>query len=288
VVDDGSTDETKDILRPYFNKISYLYQENQGASAARNKGILNAKGEYIAFLDSDDMWVPEKLTKQVTVLENNSDVGMVYSNINHCDIAGNFIKKAYKDKLFQSGFIPEKVLLWKVNCGHPPTWLIRKKCFDEIGLLDTSFKMSEDREFSVRIALNYKIYGLKEPLTWVRIHNPDQRLGRSPAAERERYYFKFLDLLFQQHGRQPCVYRNKKKLLAGYYWYAGKAYLRDKDRKTARNRFWRSIRHYPFQLKSYIYLIPVSFGEPLFRLILNIRLLLNNWIRSLKKMAASK
>ncbi len=69
VVDDGSTDDTCQVLAPYQNRLVYLYQENQGESSARNKGIQVAQGEYLAFLDSDDLWLATKLERQITVLE---------------------------------------------------------------------------------------------------------------------------------------------------------------------------------------------------------------------------
>ena len=82
VVDDGSVDNTRQVLAPYIRdgKIKYLFQQNRGPAAARNLALRHARGEYIAFLDSDDLWTPEKLEKQVTVLQKNEDVGMVYSD----------------------------------------------------------------------------------------------------------------------------------------------------------------------------------------------------------------
>src|SRR5690349_3602213 len=74
VIDDGSSDNTQEILKAYEGKIRYVYQQNKGISAARNRGIQEAKGEYIAFLDSDDVWKPEKLSVQVAILDVNPHV----------------------------------------------------------------------------------------------------------------------------------------------------------------------------------------------------------------------
>jgi len=274
VIDDGSIDNTKEVLTHYMNKITYIYQENQGVSAARNTGIQHAHGKYIAFLDSDDMWLPIKLEKQVAILDEHSDIALVYTNVGYCDSNGEILKFSNKSKLFQSGYIPEKVLLWKVNCGYLQTWLIRKSCFDEVGLLDTSFKMSEDREISVRIALKYKICGLKEPLTIQRQHSPSQRLGRSPAEEREHYYFKFLDLLFSKYHDSEFIIKNKKKLIGGYYAYAGRAYLRDMNIPLARKRFWSSISSNPYQVNVYFFLFSTLFGTNSFRVAVKIRKLI--------------
>ena len=79
VVDDGSTDDTEDVLEPFRRHIHYIRQENQGPAVARNRGIAEAKGDLIAFLDADDVWVPEKLERQVNVLIENPRIGLVHS-----------------------------------------------------------------------------------------------------------------------------------------------------------------------------------------------------------------
>ena len=79
VIDDGSTDDTRQRLLPYGDSITYLYQHNQERSAARNNGIRHAKGKYLAFLDADDYWAVDKLTKQVALLEQHADLGFVFS-----------------------------------------------------------------------------------------------------------------------------------------------------------------------------------------------------------------
>lgn len=82
VVDDGSVDNTRQVLAPYIadDKIQYFFQQNQGPAAARNLALRHARGEFIAFLDADDLWLPDKLEKQITVLQKNPDVGMMYSD----------------------------------------------------------------------------------------------------------------------------------------------------------------------------------------------------------------
>ncbi|MGA1871245.1 MAG: glycosyltransferase family 2 protein [bacterium] len=267
IVDDGSTDNTKKILINYNNRIKYIYQENQGVAAARNTGIKNAKGKYIAFLDSDDMWLPQKLEQQVKILNQYEDIALVYSNIAYCNSNGQFIRVAFSSQQFLSGYIPQKVILWKAMCGYLQTWLLRKTCFEEVGYIDTSLKMSEDREISIRIAMKYKIYGIKEPLTMVRQHIPANRLGRSPAKEREYYYLKCLRILLEKYNDNPIIKKNKKRLIAGYYFYAGKNYLKENNMGLAKNRFWKSIVYNPFRLNVYIYLFSSLIGNKGFKII---------------------
>lgn len=80
IVDDGSTDNTKEALSEYGGKITYIFQENQGVSAARNKGIKEAKGEYIAFLDADDLWLKDKLELQIGLMNSNPEVAMIFTD----------------------------------------------------------------------------------------------------------------------------------------------------------------------------------------------------------------
>jgi len=287
IVDDGSTDNTKEVLNSYCRNIKYVFQENQGASAARNTGLKQSKGNYIAFLDSDDMWLPSKLQKQVNILDRHENVGLVYSNIAYCDELGNIQSVASKSKMFLSGYLFKEVLLRKVMCGYPPTWLIRKTCFDAIGYFDTSLKMSEDRDFSVRIAKQYKIFGIIEPLTLVRQHDPNFRLGRSPAREREYYYFRFLDKLFRDNKDDPTINKYKKWIISDYNSSAGKNYLREWNSKEARNRFWLSILNNPLNFGSYLYFIFALTGKTGIKNTILIRREILKTTNSLKKFSHS-
>ncbi|NEP81377.1 MAG: glycosyltransferase family 2 protein, partial [Okeania sp. SIO3B3] len=92
VIDDGSTDNTRLVLEPYIEDIRYVYQENQGVSAARNHGIDLARGELIAFLDADDFFLPDKLTGQVGVFDAQPNLGIVHSGWRRVDRDGETIK----------------------------------------------------------------------------------------------------------------------------------------------------------------------------------------------------
>lgn len=261
VVDDGSTDGTEQVLAPYKDKIIYIYQENQGGAVARNTGIKAARGKYIAFLDSDDLWFPQKLEKQVNVLNNQKEYAVVYSNLIVIDGNHNYIRGGSNDKRFPSGNIFHKVLLWQAACGYLQTLLVRKSCFEEIGYLDVEFAMAHDRDMVVRLARRYKMYGMKEPLAIIRQHKLTKRVRDRPAKEMEYYWFKFLDKLFNETDGELISEKLKRKLTAGYYFLAGKQYLREKNLVSARNRYRLSIFTYPFQLKVYMYLLSTLAGN---------------------------
>lgn len=158
VVDDGSVDNTKEILKPYMGKIEYIYHEHLGASAARNVGIKAAKGEYIAFLDSDDEWLPEKLSIQMSSLA--SDEKIVAHSVNAVfsprGDRKNTTFEECKFSLKQRSGILENPFFWLLKYHAlvaPQTTLCRKKAVLAAGLFDESIPYLEDYEFMCRLAL---------------------------------------------------------------------------------------------------------------------------------------
>ena len=270
VVDDGSTDDTADVVARYDNKVRYIYRENGGLSAARNTGIASAKGEYIAFLDSDDMFVATKLEKQVRILDENPEICFCYSNVAFCDAKMNFLRVRGADHQFKSGYMAKEALLWKACCGQPQSWLIRKKCFDETGGFEESLRHSEEREMSVRLAMLYKMHGLKEPLTKVRMHDPNS-LGRVNAFTREEYYFRFVNILFEKFGDRPLVKQNRRRVLSEYYYRSGRNFIRDRMPGEAKSRLFKSIMLRPLRLSAYPLLVSTLFGQSAFNLVVRCR-----------------
>jgi glycosyltransferase involved in cell wall biosynthesis len=158
VVDDGSTDNTKDVLSPYIDRIRYIYQKNAGASAARNQGIKAAKGDWVAFLDSDDEWLPEKLAVQIRAVERNPQIVAHMVNVNltnyndpypnsflHCKFPfeGN-------EGLIDEPFIPH----FKYRTiAMPVAVMCRKESAVKAGMFDESFISGVDYDFMCRLAL---------------------------------------------------------------------------------------------------------------------------------------
>lgn len=157
VIDDGSTDETKGILVPFNGKIKYIYQSNQGISGARNRGIEEARGEYIAFLDSDDWWAPEKLAEQVKVLDANPRVGIVYSRMPIINEKGE--KIGMKPAGASGRNFKELLEIW----GDLPTSTVmtRRECFEKVGVFDPALPPMEDIDMWLRIARFYDLYEIE-------------------------------------------------------------------------------------------------------------------------------
>ena len=163
VVDDGSTDETKDILREFDGSIRYLYQDNRGPSAARNAGIRIAQGDYICFLDADDLWVPNKLESQIAFFEEHADIGLVFSDEEEISTHGTTRHSRLARSRFCSdlvGHAPVRTAFQKLlieNFIPTSTVMIRKECFAKAGLFDQTLTVVEDRDLWLRIAAHFEI-----------------------------------------------------------------------------------------------------------------------------------
>lgn len=170
IVDDGSTDNTKEVLKPFAQKIRYInLEQNKGLPVARNTGIRLAQGEYIAFIDADDLWLPEKLQTNVEYFGRHPDVGMVYSGHTNIDEKGRTLNGGVKKRL-PSGKIFFQ-LYSEQNFIIPSSVVVRKEVFETTGLFDEQLVNCQDWDMWLRIAFYFKIEGINEPLVKYR-HNP--------------------------------------------------------------------------------------------------------------------
>jgi tetratricopeptide (TPR) repeat protein len=168
VVDDGSTDNTAEVVKAYSNQVSFYERGHQGVSAARNYGLDMAQGDVIAWLDADDVWEPEFLASTVPLLENDPALDGVYTGIAHIDEAGNLlpqsnIRTVPPQQLF-SALLEEDFVL-------TPTVVVRKCCFDQAGRFDEQFHICEDYDMWLRLAKSFTLQGVSQPLVRVRIHS---------------------------------------------------------------------------------------------------------------------
>lgn len=170
VVDDGSTDNTREVLVSYGDKIKLIRQNNRGVSAARNNGILSSNGYYIAFLDSDDIWLPGKLETQFEFFQNNPDALI-------CQTEEIWIKNGKrmnpgKRHKKVSGFFFEKSL--KLCLVSPSAVMMKKSLFDMVGLFDESLLACEDYDMWLRTNCRYPVFLIDTPLIIKRGGHDDQ------------------------------------------------------------------------------------------------------------------
>lgn len=172
VIDDGSTDGTGELVAEYQNRVRYIYQENRGPASARNIGIQAAYGEFIAFQDSDDLWLPEKLALQMPLFARDPEIGMVYCDMSYFRFDGpsarpsSFISHAPP----VSGYALREMFV-NGTPMHTPTAIVRRHCFDRVGLFDEELLAFEDQDLWFRIAEVFKVDFIDEPLVRCRVNS---------------------------------------------------------------------------------------------------------------------
>jgi glycosyltransferase involved in cell wall biosynthesis len=160
VIDDGSSDETSSVIEQYFPTVKYFRQRNKGVSSARNAGVRMAKGDWIAFLDSDDEWLPEKLSKQMKALSGNLQMKICHTNEIWYRNGRRVNPKKRHEKV--GGYIYRKCL--PLCIISPSSVIIHKSIFDEVGLFDESLPVCEDYDLWLRICSKWPVLYFREYL----------------------------------------------------------------------------------------------------------------------------
>ena len=208
VVDDGSTDNTQDVLRKYEDRIAYSYQQNSGLASALNRASKMASGAFLARLDADDVWLPDKVGRQLRLLQSAPDLDLVFSPFTAIDEAGNSLGFIYPAKIpdqlelirvpdVDNGYVIEgplfETLLSASFIPHPSV-IMRREAFDAVGGYDASLRQAQDADLWRRMALQDAHFCfLDEILLEVRMHGSN---------------------VSHNHVRQGvCAIASKKKLL---------------------------------------------------------------------------
>jgi glycosyltransferase involved in cell wall biosynthesis len=175
VVDDGSTDETPDVVAPYLDRIRYVRQERRGKAAARNAAVELARGELIAFCDSDDSWYPDRLERQLAALELQPHAGMVHGHVDVVDSAGRPLpdRTSGMRELFGAAHRTSATYAsYAFDCRcMSSTILVPRRVFDAVGLYDCELPI-EDYDFYLRLVLDFDVLFLEGPaLAKYRVHD---------------------------------------------------------------------------------------------------------------------
>jgi glycosyltransferase involved in cell wall biosynthesis len=181
VVDDGSTEDIRQALSDVDGPIRIVrHNQNKGHAAARNTGIREAQGDYIAFLDSDDLWLPKKLEVQIPCFEYSHDVGLVGGGYEYIHVSGEV---ASSPKLPpESPSYEDLAIGLFAFSGSSPIAICKKEVFDKVGLFDNKLILLEDWDMWIRISEHYKVINPQERLVQVRMHN-ETRAHRPPWRE---------------------------------------------------------------------------------------------------------
>jgi glycosyltransferase involved in cell wall biosynthesis len=218
VLDDGSTDDSRTVIESYGDKIKAIFQKNQGVSAARNNGAAQASGQYLAFLDSDDVWRPEKLMRQIERFAADPNLGLIHVGTIEFDETG-----VLREELEgMEGDVARELLLFErpVILGGGSGIVIPRHVFDDVGGFDGKLSTSADWDLFYRISRGHKVGFVSEILLRYRVHGSNMH-GNIQRMEREMLigYRKAFEN-GAAADKRTC-YGNLHKTLAGSYFYAG-------------------------------------------------------------------
>jgi glycosyltransferase involved in cell wall biosynthesis len=197
IVDDGSTDNTKELVDSYGDKIKYIFQPNQGPAAARNSGIKNRQVELISFLDSDDRWLKDKLQTQVNLMTADPSIKICYTD----EIWIRRGKRVNPKKIHQkySGWIYQQCL--PLCIISPSSVIIHREVFEKVGLFDESLLVCEDYDLWLRVSHHYPIAFINKPLIIKNGGHEDQLSQRLWGMDRFRV--KALEKMLQENSLSP-------------------------------------------------------------------------------------
>ena len=205
IVNDGSKDNTSEVVLKYKDKINYIYQDNGGVSKARNSGIRLSNGTYIGFLDADDVWESNKLEIQIKAFEIQNDVGLIFSkfnqtrnnillqnsnyedafnifkeykyNINNMFDYKSCIKTPGGDLMYFYGYIYKYLFLG--NFILPSSVLFKKSCLDKVGVLNENYRVAEETEYFLRFSKYFMIGYVNYPLLRYELPQQGNLSGKS-------------------------------------------------------------------------------------------------------------
>ncbi|HXG85360.1 MAG TPA: glycosyltransferase [Pyrinomonadaceae bacterium] len=224
IVDDGSTDNSAEVIQAFGERVKFVRQQNQGVCVARNRGAEMATGDILAFLDSDDIWLPNKLEKQVAAFLADDEVGIVSCGIRHFDKEGKTIAE-YVDG--RSGWCDKDILLYRepVLNSTASVIAVRRDIFRRVGGFDEQRELfaAEDRELCYRVGKASKLAFIPEILVDYRIHGKNGHLN---ILQMERALIKAYEKTFNQADEETRrlereSYGNLFAIIAGSHFHAG-------------------------------------------------------------------
>lgn len=246
IIDDGSTDNTRDIAEVYLadSRIRYIYQANAGQPKAKNRGIEESAGTYIAFLDADDVWMPTKLEKQIALFED-AKVGVVYSRRTWIDPEGN--KLPGNERTLRRGKILDHIFIDNFICFSSS--VVRRSLLEEGGYFDETLPMGIDYDLWIRLAARCNFDYVNEPLVKYRTGhaNLSKNVGR-----RYECAHKIMDKAL-----------NNPEIMAGMSWWIPRLALADTwsnmayyarkkgDFESAKSYYWKALSEIPLYINAW-------------------------------------
>jgi glycosyltransferase involved in cell wall biosynthesis len=264
-IDDGSTDNTAEIVDSFIEKdyrLKYFRQSNSERAVARNYGISLSNSKYLCLVDSDDLWYPQKLEKQVELMDSSPDIALTYASVNRIDLNNRRLNPAPRQQQGYSAWVFYKLL--ERNFIPSVTPMIRSEVLKQVWEQRTEFIPYEDWDFWLRISRKGKFFHIKEPLGDYRIH-PQQSVQNVNPEKIEEVTIKVLDantnpmkINLDEYLRLSCLEDNQDDFqenvnkayslayLRAAYWYI----IANKIPK-AKEKLEQSRQYYPDRIKDY-------------------------------------
>jgi hypothetical protein len=305
VIDDGSTDNTAEVVARFGTEVRYVKQPNAGVAAARNTALGIARGEFIAMLDSDDQGKPWKLELQVAFLKRFPQCGMVWTDMTAIDENGNVIGKTYLREFYKAHqqlriedvmkqvatagdlgvTIPDELRsrplyagdifpqLIRGNLVHTPTTLLRRDRARGTGGYDESLRTTgEDFDFHLRTTVQGDVGFLDLPAIRYRVGAQDQLTAPSLGLAMARSYLKTVQKWMGEHGDRFRLAPTEKTAILNYaHQWVGEQALVAGERSAARRHLFMSLRSSPARPKLYVMLALATFPQPVFNALRTLR-----------------
>ena len=255
LVNDGSTDDTDQVVKRYLGnpRFSYIQQNNAGQANAKNAGIRNSRGKYIAFLDADDLWVKDKLEKQIRLFLSDS-VGVVFSRASYIDEHGKKLNMKVNGKYLQPkrGKITKDLFI--DNFVPFSSSIVRQKCLEQFGLFDEAFKMGIDWDLWLRLSTAFKFDFVDEPLLLYRVGH----LGQMSKNVEERQFWSG-QIMSKFLNKYSSFINENTITTASYYTLCNRGYYYSKiDTLKSIKYYIRALKTKPLGSSAYIMLFKVA------------------------------
>ena len=257
-INDGSKDESLLILNRYADQYPGVFriidQENTGQVVARNNGIKHAKGEYIAFLDSDDRWLPEKLAEQVPLFDQ-LDVGLVYSGITKIDENGQPFKEELCDPALTSDLYVNLLVRNQMTGG---TVVVKRAALCKVGLFDETFLAAENWDLWLRVCRDFKPALVNKPLVQYRVHTQNMSKDRNLMILAKK---AIVDKHCNQTPRNAKEAQYQNLAYADIDYCMGVQYFSNGEFREAKPHFLKALKRQPMYRDSLIRLLRCYLGK---------------------------
>jgi len=243
VVDDGSTDDTREQLSRYADKIQYVYKENGGACSARNLGFKLSQGDYVGFLDCDDVYHPEKVQFSVNYLEEHSDCGWVHTAVDFIDEDGAIVGGCDNPESRRQGRIAPRLILRNFICNSTP--LIRRSCLERTGVFDETIFTPADWDLWLRLSEECHVGYIPRRLTQYRV-SQNYVFKNLELAQREE--IQVMEKFFAAYPKYLFLQRRAR---ANIHLRFAQCYVLKDDLPKVKEEFLSCLKSFPFHVKAW-------------------------------------